>query len=636
MEQSVPADIITPTSDAQSSVLEGSPETFGVDNDISDLLMDSFGIVPRNNDYDEYDTKIEDKFVEDLDQNLPFLAEIFDDLHNVLKSDNNSVNKEANIPNESEKLKEDAATTMNNIQKEIEYEIELDRVERLRKPKFQTMPAYEKRAKQESQWRAAVRAARRASSLHCSAPYKLPAKFSGGSSNLHTVVLPILTKDPVEASSSLNLSSLDLVSSSSSSNPISSPISPSTSSCCSIEPVEIVKSSLMVNTKKHLSAANHFPANSRLFNRSLKQLQSQADAISFAYLKAAEDRISQQNKVQVQPSSNCLNKTTNITRFLKDVNSNQVASSISAGGLSLPSSHSEEAPSSNNFAEVHPFNNNVVQILNNNVVQTFNKNGGQAFRNNDVQSFKNTAFQTYTFKNNLNAVQTCKNVQAYKNIAVKTFNSGVVKMNNNNSVVQTVNNNINVVQTHIVKAPHLPVYSLSNNQVRTPQVLHPANVPRSAATYSSQSKVPRYLLVDSKSSATSVIQKVTPPIHPKAKVSHVPAIIRPKPMKKALPVIPSSASCYNCAKLARVLPYLAHSRRKLLMHSSSGVHEAVMVLVCEICGEVVRETVIFGDYIVLDHVTTAHFPSFLDKGQDQVIRQEEDSQNVIKMGEEWS
>ena len=49
MKQSVPYIIPSvATSDAQSSFLEGSPETIGVDNDISDLLMDSFGIVPRN------------------------------------------------------------------------------------------------------------------------------------------------------------------------------------------------------------------------------------------------------------------------------------------------------------------------------------------------------------------------------------------------------------------------------------------------------------------------------------------------------------------------------------------------------------------------------------------------------------
>ena len=116
---------------------------------------------------------------------MPLLAEIFDDLQNVVKSEMNTAKKDAQIQNEAENLKVDSDTTINNIQKEIEYEIELDRVERLRKPKFQTMPAYEKRAKQETQWRAA----RRASSLHCSAPYKLPAKFSGGSiSGFHTVV----------------------------------------------------------------------------------------------------------------------------------------------------------------------------------------------------------------------------------------------------------------------------------------------------------------------------------------------------------------------------------------------------------------------------------------------------------------
>ena len=171
---------------------------------------------------------------------MPLLAKIFD----VIQSDN-SVNKVAKIPNEADKLKEDAATSMNNIQKVIEYEIELDRVERLRKPKFHTMPAYEKRAKQESQWRAA----RRASALHSSAPYKLPTKFSGGSSSeLHTVVLPILTKDPVEASSSLDVSSLDIVFRSSSSNPISSTISPTTASHLSSQQVDIIQSSLMVNT----------------------------------------------------------------------------------------------------------------------------------------------------------------------------------------------------------------------------------------------------------------------------------------------------------------------------------------------------------------------------------------------------
>ena len=45
--------------------------------------------------------------------------------------------------------------------------------------------------------------------------------------------------------------------------------------------------------------------------------------------------------------------------------------------------------------------------------------------------------------------------------------------------------------------------------------------------------------------------------------------------------------------------------------SSDRVLEAAMVLLCDVCGSPVRETVIFGDYIVLDHVASAHFPLFL-------------------------
>ena len=77
----------------------------------------------------------------------------------------------------------------------------------------------------------------------------------------------VLTRPAVKDSS--NLSSLDL--------------EPATASTPA-QAVPIVKSTLMVNTKKHLSSANHFPANSRIFNRSLEQLQCQADAISSAYL----------------------------------------------------------------------------------------------------------------------------------------------------------------------------------------------------------------------------------------------------------------------------------------------------------------------------------------------------------------
>ena len=97
-------------------------------------------------------------------------------------------------------------------------------------------------------------------------------------------------------------------------------------------PIPIVKTTLIKNTKKHLSASNHFPANSRLFNRSLQELQSQADAISSAYLtnpakKFRQPRISSGSlkesyfrKIQVGK----LIKTTDITSCFKDVNENRI------------------------------------------------------------------------------------------------------------------------------------------------------------------------------------------------------------------------------------------------------------------------------------------------------------------------
>ena len=50
------------------------------------------------------------------------------------------------------------------------------------------------------------------------------------------------------------------------------------------ETVKTIKTNLMISTKKHLSMSNHFPANSRIFNRSLQELQRTADVISSHYL----------------------------------------------------------------------------------------------------------------------------------------------------------------------------------------------------------------------------------------------------------------------------------------------------------------------------------------------------------------
>ena len=55
------------------------------------------------------------------------------------------------------------------------------------------------------------------------------------------------------------------------------------------ETVKAIKTNLMISTKKHLSMSNHFPANSRIFNRSLQELQRTADVISSHYLATSKE-----------------------------------------------------------------------------------------------------------------------------------------------------------------------------------------------------------------------------------------------------------------------------------------------------------------------------------------------------------
>jgi len=135
-----------------------------IDNDISDLLQDNFGKA------DGYAIQEEDKFIEDFDDNLPMLVEIFEDLKKAesFQSDdkvNNtkykSTEKEVSSLDEEKQYDKSQEKSVFEIQSEIEYKNELVRVEKLRKPKFQTLPACEKRAKQEAQWREAVREAKK-------------------------------------------------------------------------------------------------------------------------------------------------------------------------------------------------------------------------------------------------------------------------------------------------------------------------------------------------------------------------------------------------------------------------------------------------------------------------------------------
>ena len=122
-----------------------------IDNDIDELLR-CFG--PANSE--EFAPKIDFSDVE-LDKNL---SEIFEDLQNVKTEggENNNALAVGCSP-----LSDDPFNSLWTVQRNIELEEE--RLEKLRKPRFQTLPAYKKRAKQETQWIEAVHAAKNAVSV---------------------------------------------------------------------------------------------------------------------------------------------------------------------------------------------------------------------------------------------------------------------------------------------------------------------------------------------------------------------------------------------------------------------------------------------------------------------------------------
>ena len=131
-----------------------------IDNDVSELLRDSFG------DQDSSELEL-DKNLNDILEDLK--KSVSEDLkNNNGKRSFQEVSSDYNQFDDIQDLSspdEGYGDSLLEIHKDLEFEIESDRIERLRNPRFQTMPAFKKRAKQEAQWREAVSAARRAQSL---------------------------------------------------------------------------------------------------------------------------------------------------------------------------------------------------------------------------------------------------------------------------------------------------------------------------------------------------------------------------------------------------------------------------------------------------------------------------------------
>jgi len=532
-----------------------------IDNDITDLLQDSFGFLPCDN---KYETKSETKFIDDLDHSLPLLKEIFDDLQSAVKQDckDFDIKREIDISQITCASELDTIKSVNEIQKELEYELELSRVEKLRNPKFQTMPAYEKRAKQEVQWRAAIHAASRANSLRWSGePSQNP--YSIGSNNT-------ANPEPYRVYSEKD---------------------------DEIEVVDIIKSSVVKSTKKHLSADNHFPANSRLFNTSLKQLQSQAEAISSAYLDAAakrnrilrlKERAMNERQANLSESGPYLS-TSNFLPY-KDCNGNNVYSL--SGDKQLGVDHSAltaESGQNGIRQEYYPLNS---------YTNVINKSCGESPNSWGIRERMNSV--PHSSRSNSNMYST--------HIEVSNKNGCFTERKKKDTI-----NGCHSYSGSIgfYKSPHLPVHCAPTNNARLSH-----EIPRGRSL--GNSLVFRNGL-DRNNNKQSVLKSISPYANKSTDTRNLS--ITKRPAKKTVSLTPDYNSCYRCQKLSSVLPYLAHCRRK------QCDTETDMVLLCEVCGSVVRETVVFGDYVSLDHVSSAHFPSFLVNSESKGLELE--SQNFI-------
>ena len=134
-----------------------------IDNDVSELLRDNFGCEGGSGSELELDRNLND-ILEDLKRSVS------EDLKNnngkrsfqQVSTDFNQFDNYQDFPSN---VNDGYCDSLMEIHKDLEFEIESDRIERLRNPRFQTMPAFKKRAKQEAQWREAVSAARRAQIL---------------------------------------------------------------------------------------------------------------------------------------------------------------------------------------------------------------------------------------------------------------------------------------------------------------------------------------------------------------------------------------------------------------------------------------------------------------------------------------
>lgn len=597
-------------------------EMSNIDNDVSELLRESFG------DQDQGGSEL------DLDKNL---NDILEDLKKSVSEDLKNNNGKRGFQEVSADFNQfedvqniDSSDSSNDqslleIHKDLEFEIESDRIERLRNPRFQTMPAFKKRAKQEAQWREAVSAARRAQSLSrgqcqqqkpsdgsAGAPITIPLRAL--SQPGYPTLLP--KPKPSEKESQLDLTSLDLPTTFANCGDddcyiveTRMKVGPQTnqkkskSQMGAAETVKTIKTNLMISTKKHLSMSNHFPANSRIFNRSLQELQRTADVISSHYL--ATSRNSKPTSDFLPPLEH--EQSYQVANTIPDFNSVDAIQN----GVSVPK----------DIRVYHPTNSEAVltNAQASKVPQNKNKSRPSSASTREIARKGHTRSSPYPLPK-----------PSRTGVGSRTPQPGAAAPR---PPLPLLTNSFPLAEPPLVPlASHLPIREPPvYNSPPVPVSAGPVKLPISGTSFNNNPNKclllnlgPQNPVILNKKQILQTVTSRRPPGFGEATVQ------KSSSLPKTTVSLPKSSArpCHNCQRLSKYLPFLGYSWRKLLGMDKSQVLSS-LVLMCEACGLFVRETVIYGDHMRLDHVAAAHFPTFLHNSP--TVLNFGESQNFIQL-----
>ena len=322
------------------------------------------------------------------------------------------------------------------------------------------------------------------------------------------------------------------------------------------ETVKTIKTNLMISTKKHLSMSNHFPANSRIFNRSLQELQRTADVISSHYL--ATSRNSKPTSDFLPPLEH--EQSYQVANTIPDFNSVDAIQN----GVSVPK----------DIRVYHPTNSEAV-VTNaqaSKVPQNKNKSRPSSASTREIARKGHTRSSPYPLPK-----------PSRTGVGSRTPPPGAAAPR---PPLPLLTNSFPLAEPPLVPlASHLPIREPPvYNSPPVPVSAGPVKLPISGTSFNNNPNKclllnlgPQNPVILNKKQILQTVTSRRPPGFGEATVQ------KSSSLPKTTVSLPKSSArpCHNCQRLSKYLPFLGYSWRKLLGMDKSQVLSS-LVLMCEV------------------------------------------------------